>query len=518
MMDSGASHHVTNDLHNLSLYSDYRGPDEILVGDGSSLHISHIGSTKLITSQKPLALSNVLHVPNMQRNLISVSKLCQTNHTSVEFFPNHFLVKDLATGAPLVKGHNINNMYELPTPCQFSSSAASNKSPFVLLSVKTTADVWHRRLGHPSSRILNFMLRSFSLAYDHSNQKLDCNSCLSNKSHKLPFYNSSLSSSKPLELLYTDVWGSPWIQSNDGFHYYVLFVDHFSKFTWLFPIRNKFDVVHIFSTFKAQVEKQFNTQILSIYFDNGGEYHTLSSLLATYGIKHLNTPPHTPEHNGVSERKHRHIVEIGLTLLHQAFVPKSYWSHAFQTTTYLINRMPTPNLQYQSPYEILFQTTPNYSKLKTFDCLCYPWLKPYNNSKLQSKSRPCVFLGYSTNQSAYKCLDISTNKMFISRHVKFVESSFPFVFFTLNDHLSQPKNDLISPIYITDKITKVLPCSSTLDTSVTSIVPSSVITDAPTLNPSPGNDSHPSVTPSNTNSHTHLPFPTIRTHPMVTRS
>ena len=90
----------------------------------------------------------------------------------------------------------------------------------------------------------------------------------------------------------------------------------FSKFTWLFPIKNKSDVVHIFPTFKAQVEKQFQTQILSIYSDNGGEYQSLSSLLVTYGIKHLNTLTHTPEHNGVSERKHRHIMETGLTLLH----------------------------------------------------------------------------------------------------------------------------------------------------------------------------------------------------------
>ena len=96
-----------------------------------------------------------------------------------------------------------------------------------MLTVKTTADVWHRRLGHPSLRILKFLLRSFSLSYDHSNKKSDCNFCLCNKSHKLPFYNSSLSNSQPLEFLFTDVWGSPWIQSNDGFHYYVLFVDHF---------------------------------------------------------------------------------------------------------------------------------------------------------------------------------------------------------------------------------------------------------------------------------------------------
>ena len=180
--------------------------------------------------------------------------------------------------------------------------------------------------------------------------------------------------------------------------------------------------------------------------------------------------------------------------------------------------MPTPNLQHQSLYEILFQTTPNYSKLKTFGCLYYPWLKPYNNSKLQSKSRPCVFLGYLTNQSAYKCLDLSTNKMFLSRHVKFVESSFPFVSLTLNDQSSLPKNDLISLVYITDIITNVLPCSSTLDPNVTSVVPSSVTIEAHALDPSLGNDSQPSITHLNTNSQIPLPSQTIRTHLMVTRS
>ena len=108
--------------------------------------------------------------------------------------------------------------------------------------------------------------------------------------------------------------------------------------------------------------------------------------------------------------------------------------------------------------------------------------------------------------------------MFLSRHVEFVESSFPFVSLTLNDQSSQPKNDLNSPVYITDTITNVLPCSSTLDTNVTSVVPSSVTTEAPALDPSSGNDSQPSVPHLNTNSPSHIPSQTIRTHPMITCS
>ena len=96
--------------------------------------------------------------------------------------------------------------------------------------------------------------------------------------------------------------------------------------------------------------------------------------------------------------------------------------------------MPTPILNLSSLYEIFFTTTLNYSKLKIFGCLCYPWLRPYTTHKLHTRSKPCVFLGYSLTQSAYYCLDPSTSKIYVSRHVKFVEFVFPF------RHISAPSS------------------------------------------------------------------------------
>ncbi|RVX08300.1 Retrovirus-related Pol polyprotein from transposon RE1 [Vitis vinifera] len=93
---------------------------------------------------------------------------------------------------------------------------------------------------------------------------------------------------------------------------------------------------------------------------------------------------------------------------------------------YLINRLPTPLLSYTSPFETFFGRTPNYHKLWTFSCQCYPWLVPYRTNKLQAKSKPCVFLGYSLTQHAFKCLDLHTGKLYLSRHVTFDEHLFPF--------------------------------------------------------------------------------------------
>ena len=118
-----------------------------------------------------------------------------------------------------------------------------------------------------------------------------------------------------------------------------------------------------------------------------------------------------------TERHHKHLVETGLTLLHQAKVPPKFWPYAFKTTVYLINHLPTHILNYSSPFEALFHRKPNYHKLKVFGSLCFPWLKPYTSNKLEPKSSPCIFLGYSFNQSAYFCIDIKSSKVYTSCHV-----------------------------------------------------------------------------------------------------
>lgn len=99
------------------------------------------------------------------------------------------------------------------------------------------------------------------------------------------------------------------MSSFDNYKYYVIFVDHFTKYSWLYPLKLKSDTKDVFIRFKALVENYFNKKIKTIYSDNGGEYQSLHYYLTINGISHLTTPPHTPEHNGYAERRHRHIVE-----------------------------------------------------------------------------------------------------------------------------------------------------------------------------------------------------------------
>ena len=182
----------------------------------------------------------------------------------------------------------------------------------------------------------------------------------------------------------------------------------------------------MFIAYKALVENRFQAKIGTLFSDSGGEYVALRSFLSEHGISYLTSPTHTPQHNGVSERKHRHIVETGLTLLSASSMPREYWTYAFSASVYLINRLLTPTISMQSPYQKLFGEPPNYEKLRVFGCLCFPWLRPYTTHKLQSRSLECAFLGYSPTQSAYYCLHIPTGRVYTSRHVQFVETEFPF--------------------------------------------------------------------------------------------
>ena len=175
------------------------------------------------------------------------------------------------------------------------------------------------------------------------------------------------------------------------------------------------------------------------------------------GISHLTTPPHTLEHNGYSESRHHHIVETSITLLSHASLPITFWPHAFTTAVYLINRLPTTILNLSSPYELIFHKSPNYSKLKVFGCLCYPWLRPYTSHKLNQRSKPCVFLGYSLYQSAYLCLEPSTSKIYVSCYVQFVESV--FLYTSLHTTLPHPTSTTIST-WIPLVLTVSIPTSS----------------------------------------------------------
>lgn len=210
----------------------------------------------------------------------------------------------------------------------------------------------------------------------------------------------------------------------------MVFIDNFSRFSWLYPLKLKSDVLSKFKIFQQQSENWFNQRISIFQSDGGREFvnQEFSSHLMKCGIKHYLSCPHTPEQNGLAERKHRHITELKMSMMFQGHLPPTLWVGAFLTANFIINLLPSSvHNKAMSPYEQIRGRASDYSSLRVLGCVCYPYLKPYSHHKFDPKSLMCVFLGYSEQYKGYRYLYPPTGRVYLSRHVVFHEENFPFV-------------------------------------------------------------------------------------------
>ncbi|PKU81649.1 Retrovirus-related Pol polyprotein from transposon TNT 1-94 [Dendrobium catenatum] len=513
VLDSGASTHLTPNASNINYPSAYRGSDVVSIANGSALPIHNTGQgiLPLPDSDRKLRLSNLLHVPSLTHNLLSVSKLTADNSIRICFDANGFTIKDMQDHRPLIHGHLRNGLYHL--------QSASTVSIPALAATRNTSNLWHDRLGHPHNNIVSILAKSFSDITPVSSLFV-CKYCNMAKSHKLVFHNSITNSTAPFQLIHSDVWGPAPQASLDGFKYYVLFIDDYTRFCWIYPMHYKHETFTKFKNFCHLVTTQFNLTPKALRSDGGGEFTStdFKSFLAQQGILHQISCPHTPEQNGVAERKHRHLLELTRTLLLQASLPHRFWAESLSTANYLINRLPSKPLSYQTPYHRLYGKDPSYTHLRVFGCLCFPWLKPYTMNKLSPRSQECIFLGYSSSHKGYKCYSMSTGKMHISRHVVFHEHVFPLASHQLPNSRSLPTvTGFTPPLLLTPHsiLSNKLPATTT---STQSINPNSI----PQSNYSePNRDTDPlpasPIPQTNPTSPTNPLPPPASTHQMVTR-
>jgi hypothetical protein len=111
--DTGATDHITNDLEKMAMKEEYQGTDQVAVANGQGMYICHISQSKFHTTSRTLILKDILHVPSITRNLLSVRKFAIDNHVFFEFHPHFLLVKDLATREVLIRGWCQDGIYIL---------------------------------------------------------------------------------------------------------------------------------------------------------------------------------------------------------------------------------------------------------------------------------------------------------------------------------------------------------------------------------------------------------------------
>ncbi|KAK9063841.1 hypothetical protein SSX86_017713 [Deinandra increscens subsp. villosa] len=407
VIDSGASEHMTGNSQLLSNFCNQAPSSHVTIADGSTPKVMGSGSATITPS---IHLSSVLNLPNFPFNLLSVSKLTRGLNCSALFYPNFCVLQDLSTKKIIGRGKESDGLYILEAQTPYSLACPSS-SPFET----------HCRLGHPSLQSLKKLCPEFS-----SLSSLQCESCQFAKHqrvHLSPRINKRATS--PFELIHSDVWGPCPVVSKSGFKYFVLFVDDYSRVTWLYLMKSRSEVFTHFCSFYSEIKTQFNVSVKTLRSDNAKEY--LSESFQTHflknGILHESSCVDTPAQNGVAERKNRHLLEVARALLFQTKMPKTYWADAVSTACFLINRMPSVILNHDIPYSVLFPTKPVFPIApKIFGSTCFVRDTRPQLSKLDPKSLKCVFVGYCRLQKGYRCYSPTLQKYIVSRDVTFHEN------------------------------------------------------------------------------------------------
>ena len=180
------------------------------------------------------------------------------------------------------------------------------------------------------------------------------------------------------------------------------FIDDHTRMSWVYFFTHKTEVKDIVQQFHSMIHTQFGVKIAILRTDNGTEYFNsyLTEFLRSQGTIHQSSCSYTPQQNGIAERKNRHLLEVARALMFSTNVLKYLWGDAVLTAAYLINRVPSKLLSFQTPVKIFSKCFPETRllgnlPLKTFGCTCFVLVPSQFRTKLDARAQKCIFLGYA---------------------------------------------------------------------------------------------------------------------------
>ena len=311
--------------------------------------------------------------------------------------------------------------------------------------------LWHQRMAHVNAGGIRDMVKNGvveGVNLDLKSDASECTACVYGKSTRAPVPRQGGSrSSKILDLVHTDVCGPFPVESLGGSRYFLSFVDDYSRYAWIYPIKAKSEVFGRLKQWLSMVERMHETKVQTLQAgeslrnmiapdsndkvvkvlqsDNGGEYLSTQMIqfLQERGITHRLTTPRNPHQNGVAERMNRTLVELTRSMLHAKQVPKSFWAEALNVAVHIRNRVTSHSLPSRTtPYEILFGRKPNLSYLRVFGSRCWYTQDKAAIDKLDKRAREAIMIGYARGSRGYKLWDIEKKKPVVSRDVRFDET------------------------------------------------------------------------------------------------
>jgi transposase InsO family protein len=425
--DTGATIHV---CHNNQLLTNIRPTETILKGPlNEKIQTTEVGDIEL---ENEITLKDCVIAESAIKNLVSIGKLAEAGikFTIIKETINGYneenwekLMNGKKPNPIIVFQKDESNLYALKMREEKNQLSEKKKTESICYLEKGTMMHFHRKFGHAcKEKIIELEKQDPDHIRIIGERDIECETCLRQKMTASPYAKKKKWNAKEVgDVLHMDIGFIPKeIKTIGGYTCYLIIKDHFTKFTWLYPMNTKDEAFRFFKKTRANINTQHQSKTKLIVSDNGGEFISkeMERYLEKKGILHHPIPAHSEPCNGNAERMNREVKDKGRCMIDEAKLPKSFIALAYEYATDIYNILPTKvNDNNTAPYVKLNNNTPYLKMYKEFGARCH-YLEKKPKNKTEQRGYPAIFVGVTPN-GFYKLWDIEKQEIRISRDVQF---------------------------------------------------------------------------------------------------
>src|ERR1700742_2036699 len=442
-IDTGATSHMTPDHNWICNYKSYKVP--IKLADNRIIYSAGIGTVAFMPiingkNNRQIEFTRVLHVPELQTNLLAVLYLTKLKGLNVHIWSNTIYFNNSERNllfTATINDYNVAYLNGMTLDITESASLAS--------TLPLDLTLWHRRLCHHNLEDINQLVKN-SLAEGlviDSKAKPDpiCEPCLAGKMHANPFPSTEHRATKVLELIHSDVH-DVGVSSISGYRYWITFIDDYARFRVVIPMKRKSDTFDAFKRYKAWAENSTGCKIKVFRCDKGGEYvsNNFIEYLNARGIERQYSCRNRPQQNGVAEGANRVLAERITAMLNESGLPRTFWADCLAAIVHVWNRLPTSAVYDSTPYQKWYKSKPSVGHIRVWGCVAYVHVQKDKRTHLGSHYEKCIFIGYPDGYKGWKFYNPTTKKVVISERADFDER-----YMYYNKSLSIPPTNTTNP-------------------------------------------------------------------------